>query len=84
MRKTLAKVAMQQREPGLLDVDFAIYRRRMYRRATRRAVLSLDCDSRSAGRQSVRLQALMCLRGGARGCCMLENLPTQDRGGEGV
>ena len=67
--KALAQVAMRHREPGLLDVDFAIDGRRIgdvaiaggpfdYRRATRRAVRSLDCDNGSAGLQSVRLQVV--------------------------
>ena len=69
MRKALAQVAMQQREPGLLDVNFAIHGRRIgdvaivggafdYRRATRRAVRSLDCDNGSAGPQTVHLQVV--------------------------
>ena len=69
MRKALAQVAMQQRELGLLDVNFAIDGRRIddvavvggpfnYRSATRRAVHSLDCDNGSAGPQAVRLQVV--------------------------
>jgi len=70
MRKALVQVAMQQREPGLLDVNFAIDGRRIgdvaivggpfdYRRATRRAVRSLDCDNGSAGPQTVHVQVVI-------------------------
>ena len=69
MLKALSRVAMQHREPGLLDVNFEIDGRRIgevavvggpfdYRRATQRAVRSLDCDNGSAGRQSVRMQVV--------------------------
>jgi len=69
MLRALAQVATQQRQPGLVDVSFAIDGRRIgdvaivggpvdYRRATRRAVRSLDCDSGRAGPQTVRLQVV--------------------------
>jgi hypothetical protein len=69
MLKALARVAMLQRQPGLLDVSFAVDGRRIgdvavvggpldYRSATRRAVRSLDCSSRGAGPQTVRLQVV--------------------------
>jgi len=69
MLKALARVATQLRQPGLLDVRFAVDGRRIgdvaivggpvdYRSATRRAVRSLDCDSRGAGPQTVRLQVV--------------------------
>ena len=69
LRKALAQVAMQRREPGLLDVGFAVDGRRIgdvaivggpfeYHRATRRAVRSLDCDNGSTGPQTVHLQVV--------------------------
>jgi len=69
MLKALSRVAMQYREPGLLDVSFEIDGRHIdevtvaggpfgYRRATQRAVRSLECDNGNAGRQAVRLQVV--------------------------
>lgn len=69
MRKALAQVAMRHREPGVMDVNFEIDGQRIgdvavtggpfdYRRATQRAVRSLDCSSGSAGQQSVRMQVV--------------------------
>lgn len=69
MLKSLSQIAMQTRQPGLLDVNFAVDGRQVdeiaiagapfeYRSATRRAVRSLDCDNGSAGRQAVHLQVV--------------------------
>jgi hypothetical protein len=69
MRKALAQVARQRREPGQLETSFVVDGRRIgdvaivgtpfdYHRATRRAVRSLDCDNGSTGPQTIRLQVV--------------------------
>jgi hypothetical protein len=67
MLQALARVAMQHRQEGLLDVSFVIDGRAVgnvavaggphdYHRATRHAVSSLACDNGNAGLRTVRLQ----------------------------
>jgi hypothetical protein len=69
MRKALAQVAMRHRAPALLDVNFEIDGSRIgevivaggpfdYRRATQRAVHSLDCDNGNAGQRTVHMQVV--------------------------
>jgi hypothetical protein len=60
---------MTHRDPGVLDVNFEIDGQRIsevtvagesfdYRRATRSAVRSLDCDTGIAGKQTMRMQVV--------------------------
>lgn len=69
MLTALSRVAMQLREKAQLDVRFGIDGRRIgevvvsggppaYRRATRSAVRTLDCDNGSAGLQTVHMKVV--------------------------
>lgn len=69
MLTALSRVAMQLRENAQLDVRFGIDGRRIgevivsggppaYRRATRSAVRTLDCDNGNAGQQTVQMQVV--------------------------